>query len=106
MLTDILFNLLFAVISFLKWSLILSAVVSLLLSLNVLDRHNRLIWSVADFLFRVTDPMLRPIRRYLPNFNGIDFSPWVALVVLQIVVTPLLGGLYVGIRTGVWQPLF
>jgi YggT family protein len=105
-LTDIIFNLLFFAVGAFKWAIIASAVISTLLSLNVLDSRNRFVWSIADFLFKVTDPALRPIRAVLPSFNGIDLSPWVALVLLQFVVTPLLTALYVGLRTGVWQPLF
>ncbi len=106
MITEIVFNLLFAIIDFLWFSLILSAVISLLLAFNVLDRHNRMIWSVADFLYRVTDPMLRPIRRFLPNFNGVDLSPWVALIFLQIVVKPIVAYVHIGVATGMWPPLF
>ncbi len=106
MLTDIVFQLLFLVIRLLTWAIIIAAVISLLLSFGVLDTRNRFVWNISDFLFRVTDPVLRPIRRVLPQLGGIDFSPWVALILLQVVVTPLLQSLYVGIRTGVWQPLF
>lgn len=106
MVTEIVFNLLFFLVGAFSWALIAAAVISTLLALNVLDTRNRFVWSINDFLVRVTEPALRPIRRVLPTAGGIDFSPWVALVLLRLVVMPLLQGLYVGIRTGVWQPLF
>ncbi len=106
MFTDIVFNLLFFLISAFTWAIIGSAIISTLLAFNVLDSRNRVVWTVADFLFRVTDPALRPIRAALPTFGGVDLSPWVALILLRFVVTPLLAALYTGLKTGIWQPLF
>ena len=59
----------------------MSAVFSILASFGVLDTRNRLPvhWTIGDFLYRVTDPVLRPIRNMLPNFGGIDISPWVVV---------------------------
>ena len=106
MLTDIVFNILSYALMLFKWALILSAIISTLLAFNVLDGRNRIVWSIADFLYRVTEPALRPIRRVLPNFGAVDLSPLVALLLLQFVVSPVLAMLYQGIRFGVWQPLF
>ena len=106
MLTDIFFSLASAAVSFLIWSIFLSAIISLLMGLNVLDQRNRFVWSINDFLFRVTDPVLRPLRRRIPPFNGIDLTPWIALVLLQLVVLRVLEYLHYGIRTGVWPSLF
>ncbi len=106
MLTGIIFGLLFWAVDLYGWALILAALISTLLSFNVLDRRNRAVWTVADFLNRITEPALRPIRAILPDLGGIDISPIIALVALRMVVTPLLNGLYQGLRFGVWQPLF
>ncbi len=106
MFTDIVFNLVFFLLGAFTWAIIASAIISTLLSFNVLDSRNRFVWSIADFLYRVTDPAIRPVRAALPNFGGIDLSPWVVLVLLRFVVTPLLSALYVGLKTGIWQPLF
>ncbi len=65
------------------WALILAAVVSLLISFGVLDSRNRFVWTVADFLEKITEPALRPIRRFLPNFGGIDISPVILILLLQ-----------------------
>jgi YggT family protein len=78
----------------------------LLLAFNVVDQRNRFVWSVNDFLFRITDPVLRPIRRRIPPFNGVDLSPWIALVLLQVVVLRVLAYLQFGIITGEWPALF
>ena len=106
MLTDIIFTLASYAVSFLIWSILLSAIIGLLLTFNVLDRRNRFIWSLADFFNRVSDPVLAPVRRRVPTFNGIDLSPWITLVLLQVVVLRLLAYLHAGIVYHVWQPLF
>ena len=74
------------------WAVILSALVSLLASFGVLDTRNRIVWTIGDFLFRLTDPALRPIRRFLPNLGGIDISPIILILGLQA-ARILLGGI-------------
>jgi YggT family protein len=85
-----LFSLLFVLLKLYSWALILSAIVSTLISFGVLDSRNRIVWSIADFLYRVTEPALRPIRAVLPSFGGVDLSPLIALLLIQYVVIPVL----------------
>jgi YggT family protein len=106
LITNIVFTLASYALSFLIWSILLSALLSLLLAFNILDRRNRFVWSLADFFGRVSDPILQPIRRRVPLFNGIDLSPWIALVLLQVVGRYVLAYLYAGIVTGAWGSLF
>ena len=70
-------------LSLYMWAVILSAVFSILTSFGVLDTRNRMVWTIGDFLYRVTEPVLRPIRRMLPNFGGIDISPVILILLLQ-----------------------
>ena len=72
-----------ALLGLYMWAVILSAVVSLLASFGVLDTRNRIVWTIGDFLYRLTEPALRPIRRLLPNLGGIDISPIILIVALQ-----------------------
>lgn len=65
------------------WVLIFAAVFSTLASFGVLDTRNRVVWTIGDFLFRLTEPALRPIRNILPNLGGIDISPVILILVLQ-----------------------
>jgi YggT family protein len=65
------------------WAVILAAVISTLTSFGVLDTRNRLVWTIGDFLYRITEPGLRPIRNLLPNFGGIDISPIILILLLQ-----------------------
>ena len=69
-----------AVISIYIWMLIISAILSWLVAFNVVNTSNRLIYSVGDFLYRITEPALRPIRNILPNLGGIDISPVVLIL--------------------------
>ena len=64
------------------WCLIISAVLSWLVAFNVLNTQNRFVYAVGDFLHRITEPALRPIRRFLPHLGGIDISPIVLILLL------------------------
>jgi YggT family protein len=64
------------------WLLIASAVLSWLLAFNVLNSRNQVVYTIADFLYRITEPALRPIRRFVPQLGGIDVSPVVLILLL------------------------
>lgn len=65
------------------WVVIIAAVFSLLAAFGILDTRNRVVWTIGDFLYRVSEPALRPVRRFLPDFGGIDISPVIVILVLQ-----------------------
>ena len=67
------------------WILIASAIFSWLYAFNVINSGNRFVASIGDFLYRVTEPALRPIRRFLPDLGGIDISPIVLLLIIFFV---------------------
>jgi YggT family protein len=99
------FQLIFVLIRLFIWALIAAAIFSMLAAFGVLDTRNRVVWSIGDFLDRITAPALRPIRNFLPNFGNIDISPIVLILLLEYLVVPLLGSLYGAIMYGAWQPL-
>lgn len=101
----VLFVLLNYALSILKWAIILAALFSILTAFGVLDGRNRLVWTIGDFLYRFTDPVLRPIRNLLPSFGGIDISPWVAVILIQVIQGVLLPKLYAAVMYGSWQSL-
>ena len=70
------------IITIYVWLLIAQAVLSWLLAFGVINRYNRTVSVIGDFLYRVTEPALRPIRAMLPNFGGIDISPVVLILIL------------------------
>lgn len=100
-----LFELLSALIGLYIWALILNAVVSTLAAFGALDTRNHVVRSVMDFLYRVTEPVLRPIRRVLPNFGNIDISPLIAILVLEVVQRNLLPKIALSLQAGSAGPL-
>jgi YggT family protein len=66
------------------WIIIVQFVLSILVSFNVINTHNDFVRSLYYGLERVTDPIYRPIRRVVPAMGGIDWSPAIVLVLLQI----------------------
>jgi YggT family protein len=78
------------------WILIASAVLSWLVVFNVVNTRNQIVNSIGDFLYRVTEPVLRPIRSIMPNLGGIDISP-VILIIGLLFLRQLIFWLYVQI---------
>ncbi len=89
-----LFWLINTVIDLYIWVLIIGAVLSWLVAFNVVNTRNRFVYLLGDFIARVTEPALRPIRRILPNLGGIDLSPLV-LILLLLFTQQVLARLYV-----------
>jgi YggT family protein len=71
------------ILSILTWSIILSAIISWLFAFDVINRRNRFVNQVADFLDRITAPLLEPFRRIIPPLGGIDISPIVVLLLIH-----------------------
>ena len=95
----ILFKIADEVLWLFQWAVILAAVFSTLASFGVLDTRNRIVWSVGDFLFKITEPALRPIRNLLPRFGNIDLSPIVlifAIYILQEILHRIYGAIVLG----------
>ncbi|MSP04029.1 MAG: YggT family protein [Acetobacteraceae bacterium] len=100
----ILFDLLHLLISLMKIVLIVHIIYSWLVTFNILDTRNRIVWNIGDFLFRVTEPVLRPIRRYMPNLGPVDLSPLVVFIALWL-VDQILFRLQMTIALGSLAPL-
>ena len=71
------------------WILIAAAILSWLIAFNVVNTRNQFVAAVGNFFYHVTEPALRPIRRFLPNTGGVDVSPvvlFLAIVLLQEII--------------------
>jgi YggT family protein len=68
------------VINIYTWVVIASAIMSWLVAFGVINVRNQFIRVVVDLLYRLTEPVLRPIRRILPNLGGVDISPIILLL--------------------------
>ena len=62
--------------------LVAAAVLSWLIAFNVVNMRNQFVAMVADFLYRITEPALRPIRNLMPNLGGIDISPVILIFII------------------------
>src|SRR5829696_8237989 len=69
-------------LQFYTWLIIAAAILSWLVAFRVVNARNDVVRAIWDFLYRVTEPALRPIRRILPNLGGIDVSPIILLLLL------------------------
>jgi YggT family protein len=78
-------NLVSTVISIYVWLLIAQAVLSWLVAFGIVNRYNRVVATIGDFLWRITEPLLRPIRRVIPDLGGIDISPVILILLLWFV---------------------
>jgi len=67
------------------WLLIAAAVLSWLVAFNVVNTRNQFVAMIGDFLYRITEPVLRPIRNVLPNLGGIDVSPVVLILIIILI---------------------
>ena len=67
------------------WVVIAGAILSWLIAFNVVNTNNRFVYQVADMLYRVTEPAVRPIRSILPNLGGIDISPVILILFLLFI---------------------
>ena len=86
--------LILTVIDLYIWLLIASAVLSWLVAFNVVNTRNPLVANIGEFLYRITEPALRPIRNMLPNLGGIDVSP-VILIILLLFLKQLIVWIYI-----------
>jgi YggT family protein len=75
-------QLIYTILNIYSWIIIASAIVSWLVAFGVINVRNQFVRTAVDFLYRITEPVLRPIRRVLPNLGGIDISPVIDLLLI------------------------
>lgn len=88
---DALFGIANLLLNVLVWIIIIQVILSWLFAFNVLNTNSGGVRAFVRALDKITDPLYRPIRRLLPDFGGIDFSPLVLILLIKI-VQMLLGG--------------
>lgn len=66
------------------WVIIVQVILSWLIAFNVINMQSNFVRTVATAIDRITAPLYRPVRRLMPDFGGIDFSPLVVLLALQV----------------------
>ena len=73
------------VLNLVVWVLIIQAVMSWLISFNVINRRNQFVWQVCNFLGAITEPLLKPIRSVIKPFNGLDLSGLVLILLIFLI---------------------
>jgi len=85
---------LYFILDMLWFIVIASAIFSWLFAFNVINSSNQFVNQIGSMLYQITEPMYRPIRRFMPNLNGIDLSPIIVLVIIffiqRFIVTSLI----------------
>ena len=77
------FVLLDSVITIYLWIIIINAILSWLVAFNVLNTQNRFVFSILEATYKLTDPVLNKIRRFIPTFGSIDISPVILILLLM-----------------------
>ena len=77
------FILLDSIITIYLWIIIINAILSWLVAFNILNTQNRFVFSVLDATYKLTDPALNKIRRFIPTFGPIDISPVILILFLM-----------------------
>lgn len=67
------------------WIIVIGAIMSWLIVFNVVNLNNKFVYMVYDSINRLTDPLLAPIRRFMPNLGGIDISPIILILLLVFI---------------------
>ena len=78
-----LFVLLDSIITIYLWIIIINAILSWLVEFNILNTQNRFVFSILDATYKMTDPALNKIRRFIPTFGSIDISPVILILILM-----------------------
>jgi YggT family protein len=79
-----LFDIAHYLLTILSWVIIIHVIVGWLVALNVINVHSQGVRTIVNGLDRLTHPLYRPIRQLMPDFGGLDFSPLVILILIQI----------------------
>ena len=77
------FILLDSIITIYLWIIIINAILSWLVAFTVLNTQNRFVFSILDTTYKLTDPALNRIRRFIPMFGSIDISPVILILILM-----------------------
>jgi YggT family protein len=76
------------------WLLIAAAILSWLIAFNVVNTHNQVVAVIGDFLYRITEPVLRPIRNFMPNLGGLDISPVILILIIFFIQSVIVRYIY------------
>ena len=79
------FYLVLQILKFYSYVVIANVLISWLIAFNVLNTQNRFVYSILEMTYRLTDPILKRIRRFLPNLGSLDISPIILLLLIWFI---------------------
>ena len=79
------FYLVLQILKLYSYVVIANVIISWLIAFNVLNTQNRFVYSILEFTYRLTDPILNKIRRFLPNLGNLDISPIILLLLIWFI---------------------
>ena len=79
------FYLVLQILKIYSYVVIANVIISWLIAFNILNTSNRFVYSILDFSYRLTDPILNKIRRFLPNLGAFDISPIILLLLIWFI---------------------
>ena len=85
-----LFGIIQSLLTLYMFAFIIMAILSWLVAFNIVNTQNKFVYMVGDFLHRITEPLLQPIRRILPDLGGLDITPVFAIIAIILVRDGLL----------------
>lgn len=88
------------VLSLVIWIIIAQVIISWLLAFNILNMSNKFVATVANALYQITEPVLGPLRKIIPQFGGLDISPIILFLAIYFVRLVILYPLMNSIRFG------
>ena len=65
------------------WLLIVQAIMSWLINFGIINTQSNFVNMIGTFLYKITEPLLKPIRKLLPEFSGVDISPVILLIIIS-----------------------
>ncbi len=93
----IIYAVVWEILRYYSYIVIAYVILSWLVSFNVLNSQNKLVFTILDFTYRLTEPLLRRIRNFLPNLGALDISPvillfliWILKMIMGVYVRPYL----------------
>jgi len=79
------FYLVLQILKLYSYVVIANVIISWLIAFNILNTQNRFVYSILEFSYRLTDPILNKIRRFLPNLGSLDISPIILLLLIWFI---------------------
>ena len=89
-----LFRIVDIVLQMYVWVVIAAAILSWLVAFNVVNTRNPFVAAIAEFLYRITEPVLAPVRSVLPNLGGLDISPIILILIIMFIERVILYYIY------------